>query len=137
MGTIFSFFRNFLEFSFWIGPVGHRRGRYLQRDNNETMIILEELTPVEILHLIRPKGGLKFDPSSREVIFEDLGNCSQDDFNFIVNGFTDEVLLLLIKAGDNGLSLRDILCHSTNFALLARMITRLNFEDDSVSPESY
>ena len=100
------------------------------------MIMLEELTPMEILHIIRPKGGLKFVPSSREVIYEDFGICSEEEFNFIVNGFTDEVLLLLIKAGNNGLSLGDILCHSTNFALLARLISRLNFEDDSVSPES-
>ena len=98
-------------------------------------MISEELTPRQILHLIKPKGGLKLDTSSRNVILEDLGNCSQDDFNFIVNQLTDVVLLALIKAGKNGLPLFDIVKQSTEFALLARAIIRLNFEYASVLPD--
>ena len=110
--------------------MGNRRRRVSQHDNHETKMIFEGWTPEEILLFIRPKGGLKLDSSSRAVIFEDFGNCSQDDLNFIVNGFTDVVLLLLIKAGSDGMPRSDIIAQSVNHVLLARLISRLNFVDD-------
>ena len=123
METIFSIFRECFELTFWIKiifiwvllVIGLKLDflvRYIgskiidfERDNNE------ELTPMQILNLIRPKEGWKFDITPRNFIFEDDfldENSSQDDFNLIINQIADEVLLLLIKAGSNGLNVEDV-----------------------------
>ena len=128
MGTIFSISREFFEFwsiiiffcalfvigfiqvAEWIRP--HIVS--FQPDNHGRMVTLVELTPIEILRLISPKRGWKFDTMTRNIIIDDQ-SCSQEDLNLMVNYFidiTEQVLLLLEKAGSNGLNVKDIVTRS-------------------------